>query len=160
MIGVMSDSHDNVDAVKRAVRFFNSTACELVVHAGDFVAPFAARELEHLSCPVKAVFGNCDGEKNGLRKVIQTFGEIKEAPFGFSFSELKFLVTHVHASVDRYASSGQYDVVIFGHTHKAEIRRMSDVFLINPGETGKWLSGISSVVLFDPTTKDAKIVTL
>ncbi len=160
MVGIMSDSHDNVDAVKGAVRFFNSTACELVIHAGDFVAPFAARELKHLSCPLKAVFGNCDGEKNGLRKVIQTFGEIREAPFAFSCLGLKFLVTHVHASVDRYASSGKYDVVIFGHTHKADILRKNDVLLINPGETGGWLSGISSVALFDPRARDAKIVTL
>lgn len=160
MIGIMSDSHDNVDAVKGAVRFFNSKACELVIHAGDFVAPFAARELEKLSCPVKAVFGNCDGEKKGLREVIQTFGEIKEAPFGFSFLEIKFLLTHVHTSIDRYASSGKYDVVIFGHTHKADLRNKGSVFLINPGETGGWLSGISSVAVFDPVTRDAEIVTI
>jgi len=160
MIGIMSDSHDNVDAVKGAVRFFNGAACKLVIHAGDFVAPFAARELKLLACPVKAVFGNCDGEKKGLRKVIQTFGEIKEAPFGFSFLEMRFLVTHVHVSVDRYAASGKYDVVIFGHTHEADIRRKSDVLLINPGETGGWLSGISSVAVFDPTSRDAEIVTL
>jgi len=160
MIGIMSDSHDNVDAVKGAVRFFNSKACKLVIHAGDFVAPFAAKELGNLSCPVKAVFGNCDGEKKGLREVIQAFGEIKEAPFDFSFLEMKFLVTHVHTSVNKYTASGKYDVVIFGHTHEAIIRRKSGVLLINPGETGGWLSGISSVAVFDPASRDAEIVTL
>lgn len=158
MIGIMSDSHDNIDAVKGAVYFFNNAGCELVIHAGDFVAPFAARELERLACPVKAVFGNCDGEKNGLRKVIQTFGEIREPPFGFSFLETRFLVTHVHDSIDRFASSGKYDVIIFGHTHKSEIQRKSDMLLINPGETGAWLSGISSVAVLDPKTRDAQIV--
>lgn len=158
MIGIMSDSHDNIDAVKGAVCFFNNAGCELVIHAGDFVAPFAARELGRLTCPVKAVFGNCDGEKNGLRKIIQTFGEIKEPPFDFSFLETRFLVTHLHTSVDRFASSGKYDVIIFGHTHKSEIQRKSDVLLINPGETGAWLSGISSVAVLDPKPRDAKIV--
>jgi putative phosphoesterase len=160
VIGIMSDSHDNVDAVKKAVRFFKSRACKLVIHAGDFVAPFTARELEHLPCPVKAVFGNCDGEKNGLREVIQTFGEVREAPFGFTFLGMKYLVTHIHTSVGRYASSGKYDVVIFGHTHKADIQRKNGALCINPGETGGWLSGRSSVAIFDSKTRDVGIVTL
>ncbi len=160
MIGIMSDSHDNVVAVRRAVIFFQSRACHMVIHAGDFVAPFAAREMENLSCPVKAVFGNCDGEKNGLRDVIKNFGEVREAPFGFSFLGMKYLVTHVHTSVDRYASSGHHDVIVFGHTHKADVQRKNGVILINPGETGGWLSGISSVAVFDPATKEAEIVTL
>ncbi len=64
MIGIMSDSHDNLDAIKQAVRLFKEIKCDFIIHAGDFVAPFAAKELEGLSCQVKAVFGNCDGEKN------------------------------------------------------------------------------------------------
>ena len=83
MIGVMSDSHDNREAIKQAVSIFNSAECELVIHAGDFVAPFAALELANLTCRVKAVFGNCDGEKQGLTRAIQHFGEIQEAPFLF-----------------------------------------------------------------------------
>jgi len=160
MIGIMSDSHDNVYAVRQAVRFFKNTECELVVHAGDFVAPFAARELEHLACPVKAVFGNCDGEKEGLRKVVNAFGEIKQAPFVFSYADKNFLINHIHMPVDRYTESGKYEVIIFGHTHKAEVRRKKGVLLINPGETGGWLSGKSTVVLIDPSTWETEIVTL
>ena len=160
MIGIMSDSHDNVDAVKQAVRFFKNTECELVVHAGDFVAPFAARELEHLDCPVKAVFGNCDGEKDGLRKVINAFGEIKKAPFVFSYADKNFLLTHVHTSVDQYAASGKYDIIIYGHTHKVEVKRKRGVFQINPGETGGWLSRKSTVAVIDPSTWETDIITL
>ena len=101
MIGVMSDSHDNREALKQAVSVFNRAACEQVIHAGDFVAPFAAMELANLTCPVKAVFGNCDGEKQGFQ----------------------------------------------GNT-----------LLINPGETGGWVTGKQTVVLFDPEKKTADIV--
>lgn len=160
MIGIMSDSHDNRLAVQKAVRFFEDVKCELVVHAGDFVAPFAARELGRLSCPVKAVFGNCDGEKKGLVEAIQPFGEITEAPLVFSHSERIILVTHIHVSVKRFASSQKYRTVIFGHTHKPEIRSVHGTLLINPGETGGWLSGRSTVALLDPSTWDAEIVML
>ncbi len=57
MIAIMADSHDNLHSIKQAIRLFNETGCTLVIHAGDFIAPFAARELENLGCPVKAVFG-------------------------------------------------------------------------------------------------------
>ncbi len=160
MIGIMSDSHDNCDAVRQTVRFFKDMKCELVIHAGDFVAPFAARELSHLPCPVKAVFGNCDGEKMGLENAIQDFGEITEAPLVFSHAGGNILITHIHVSVNRYASSRKYQAVVFGHTHKPEIRTAHGTLLINPGETGGWLSGKSTVALLDPATWEAEIVTL
>ena len=160
MIGIMSDSHDNCVAVQRAVRFFKDMKCDLVIHAGDFVAPFAARKLEHLLCPVKAVFGNCDGEKRGLEKTIQPFGEIKEPPLVFSHQDKTILITHIHVSVDKYASSRKYELIVFGHTHKPEIRDAHGTLLINPGETGGWLSGKSSVALLDPAKWEAEIVAL
>lgn len=156
----MSDSHDNLDAVKKVVRFFKDTNCELVIHAGDFVAPFAAKELGHLLCPVKAVFGNCDGEKKGLEKAIKPFGEIKEAPFVFSHADRSMLITHIHVSVDRLAASGRYQAIFFGHTHKPEIRTAHNTLLVNPGETGGWLSGKSTVAVLDPKTWEAEIVAL
>jgi len=160
MIGIMSDSHDNVDAIKQAVLIFNNFGCELVIHAGDFVAPFSARELEALSCPVKAIFGNCDGEKQGLRRTFHKLGEIKEAPFVFTHNNLTFLITHVHFSVPSYLSSKKYDVIIFGHSHQAEIKKEKTALLINPGETGGWLTGKRTVAILNSRQLSAKIITL
>jgi putative phosphoesterase len=160
MIGIMSDSHDNCDAIKKAVDFFKKQKCELIIHAGDFVAPFAARELERSACPMRAVFGNCDGEKEGLAKTIRPFGEIREAPFVFFLHNKNFLLTHVHFSLEKYARSGKYEVIVFGHTHKPEIKKTHGSLLINPGETGGWLSGKRSVALYDPDTGETEIVFL
>lgn len=154
----MSDSHDNLDAVKQAVRIFKEMACDLVIHAGDFVAPFAAKELENILCPVKAVFGNCDGEKKGLERTIEPFGEIREAPLVFSHRDKSILITHIHFSVEKYAASGRYDLIVYGHTHHPEIRESRGALLINPGETGGWLSGKSSVALLDPDIWEAELL--
>ena len=159
MIGIMADSHDNLRAIKKAVRLFDEERCSLVVHAGDFVAPFAAREMQSLKCPVKAVFGNCDGEKQGLKKAFQSLGEIREAPLTFKNSDLNFLVMHLNFPLEAYLSSGVYDVLIFAHTHESEIRKEEETLLINPGETGGWLSGKSTVALLDPKTLFAQIKT-
>jgi putative phosphoesterase len=37
MIGIISDTHDNLPAIKRAVDLFNEKNVDLVLHAGDFV---------------------------------------------------------------------------------------------------------------------------
>jgi putative phosphoesterase len=160
VIGVLSDSHDNVDAIKKAVRFFNEAQCELVIHAGDFIAPFAARELGHLSCPVKAVFGNCDGEKKGLKKVIASFGEIQREPFIFAYENKEFLLTHTQFANDKYLKSKKYDVIVYGHTHKPDIRRVKDTLIVNPGEIGGWLTGKNTVALLDSVSLETEIVAI
>lgn len=160
MIGVMSDSHDNLDAIKKAVRFFNRARCDLVLHAGDFIAPFAARELGHLTCSVKAVFGNCDGEKGGLEKVFVSLGEIEEEPFVFAYAERAILLTHTHFANEKHIQSGKYSAVVYGHTHKPDVRKKNGILVVNPGETGGWLTGKSTVALLDPVSLEVEITFL
>ena len=40
IIGAMSDTHDRIDAVDKAIIFFNSQQVTDVLHAGDLVSPF------------------------------------------------------------------------------------------------------------------------
>jgi len=160
MIGIMADSHDNLNAIRWAVRLFNEAKCSLVVHAGDFIAPFAGREFQSLGCPVKGVFGNCDGEKIGLAKAIEPFGSIQESPYIFNSEGLMILVSHLNAPLESYLAKQKYDLVIFGHTHKPEVRRDRKTLAINPGETGGWLTGKSTVALFDPEKREPTILTL
>jgi len=156
----MSDSHDNRENIKAAVRLFNGLGCRLVIHAGDFVAPFAAGELEQLNCPVKAVFGNCDGEKKGLEKMVSSFGKIKSAPYVFRYAEREFLLTHTQFSLDAYLRSEKYDVIIYGHTHRPDIRLQGKSLIINPGEAGGWVTDKATVATLDPETLEAEILPL
>jgi len=160
MIGILSDSHDNLTALRRAVGLFKETGCKLIIHAGDFVAPFAARELEKSGCLMKAVFGNCDGEKKGLRSVIQPFGTIQDAPLIFNYNDINILVSHLNMPVENYAAQQKYDVIIIGHTHNPDIQKSGKTLIINPGETGGWLTGKSTIAFFCPETGKAEIIAL
>jgi putative phosphoesterase len=160
VIGILSDSHDNLPRIRDAVRLFNDAGCDLVIHAGDFVAPFTVSELRDLRAPVKAVFGNCDGERAGLAKALEGLGEIRDAPLKFTHAGLRFLVCHLDSPVDRHLASKAYDVIVFGHTHKALAERRAGSLLVNPGETGGWLRGKSTVALLDPATLTAEIIPL
>jgi len=160
MTGILSDSHDNLTRLREAVRLFNDAGCDLVIHAGDFVAPFTVDELRNLRAPVKAVFGNCDGKRVGLAKAFKGLGEIREAPLKFSHAGLRFLVCHLDAPVNRHLASKSFDVIVFGHTHRPLAERRDEVLLINPGEAGGWLRGKSTVALLDPAARTAEIITL
>jgi len=160
MIGILSDSHDNLTRVREAIRLFNDAGCDLVIHAGDFVAPFTVDELRNLRAPVKAVFGNCDGEKAGLAKAFEGLGEIRAAPLKFSHAGLRFFVCHLDAHVGRQVTSKSFDVIVFGHTHKPLAERRDGVLLVNPGEAGGWLRGKSTVALLDPAALAVEIITL
>ncbi len=160
LVGILSDSHDNRGTLRKAVNLFNHQKCDLVLHAGDFVAPFAAGELEALCCPVKAVFGNCDGEKAGLTKTVGAFGKIKEPPYVFPFQGYEFLMIHTHFSLDKFIRSDLYDVIVYGHTHRPEIRQAGRCLVINPGEAGGWVTGTSSAALLDLHTLSARIIRL
>lgn len=160
MIGILSDTHDNLPRVREAVRLFNDAGCDLVIHAGDFVAPFTVDELRNLRVPVKAVFGNCDGEKAGLARAFRGIGEILEAPLVFEHAGLRFCVSHFDAPVDGHVESKAFHVVVFGHTHRALVETRDGVLLVNPGEAGGWLRGKSTVALLDPAARTAEILTL
>lgn len=157
-IGVISDTHDNLDAIKRAKAFFLSKNVDLLIHAGDFVAPFAVKRLvSDLSIEWKGVFGNNDGEKEGLSQA--SSGAIVAAPLIFPLEGKTIYVTHVLREDDPRLPS--VDVVIYGHSHKPDIRVNTvggkQVLFINPGEAGGWVTGRSTVALLTVPSLQAEI---
>ncbi len=158
LIGIMSDTHDNLPAIREAVEFFNERNVDLVIHAGDYVAPFVSRELEKLKAPLKGVFGNNDGEREGLRKALGIEGELLEV----DADGMKVAVTHGtnEVLVRALAYSKLYDVVIVGHTHHYEIREVGRTILVNPGEVCGYLTGVRSVALLDTRKRVVEIFNL
>jgi uncharacterized protein len=160
MIGLLSDTHDNLTRVRAAVRLFNDAGCDLVIHAGDFVAPFTADELRNLRAPVKAVYGNCDGERAGLARAFQGLGEIADGPLTFSHAGLRFVVCHLEGLAAPFFVAKTCDVIVSGHTHRPLVELKDGVLLVNPGDASGWLRGQATVALLDPAARTADIVPL
>ena len=158
LIGIMSDTHDNLPAIRKAVELFNRENVELVIHAGDYVAPFVAWELRKLKAPLRGVFGNNDGERKGLYEALGICDEILEV----EADGMKIAVTHGtdERIVRALARSKLYDVVVVGHTHRYEIREEGRTILVNPGEVCGYVTGIKSVALLDTRKREVRIVNL
>ncbi len=158
LVGIMSDSHDNLPLVKRAVEFFNSENCDLVIHAGDIISPFSIAQLGELKCPFRAVYGNNDGEKVGLKlKAASVGGSIDNPPIMVEAGGLKIRVLHDCDDWQAEVTASGADVVVFGHTHQVVMEQWGEAIGINPGETGAWLSGVSTVALLDTATRQVRV---
>jgi putative phosphoesterase len=158
LIGIISDTHDNMPQIKKAVDLFNERKVGHVVHAGDFTSPFTFRILKDLTCGFTGVFGNNDGDKLLLQKMSE--GRVFNQPHIFELGGRKIAVIHEHHIAAALADSGHYDVIIYGHTHKADVRKVKSTLVINPGEAGSWLYGKSTVAIVDLTLMTAEIINL
>ncbi len=155
-LGIMSDSHDNMKAIRSAVNFFNEKQVDYVIHAGDLIAPFTAREIKRLVCPYEIVLGNNDGEILGLYKIYD--GHVHQPPFHIELNGRSILVLHDPILVKDLYQKTRYDLIIYGHDHEAFIDKLEDgTLIVNPGECGGWLSGKSTIAICNLETIYAEI---
>ena len=161
-IGLMSDTHDRLDAVETAIDFFNRQGVTDVLHAGDLVSPLVVPKFSRLEAKLHYVWGNNEGDREFVRV---RFGEIGVVPLGdFAALELSrrrialLHGTHEHI-VDSLVKSGLYDLVVRGHDHMAEVIE-GKTLLVNPGEVCGYLSGHRTVALIDLDEMHAEIMEL
>lgn len=162
MIGVISDTHDHLRAIRLAVELFNSEGVELVVHAGDFVAPFTFKEFKNLEPKLWGVFGNNDGERMGLQRKYAASGAELSDFLKFEFGGKRFAVYHgtIEPFLETLVESRSYDIVITGHTHSPLVSHQNNVLVVNPGEACGYLTGKKTVCLLDVESLKARIVDL
>ena len=159
-IGVISDTHDNITNIKKAVNLFSSLEIELLLHLGDFVAPFTAKYFSELKSRFIGVFGNNDGEKFGLKKAYSSMGELYFPPFELKVSDKSFLLLHDPVTLDAYIKSQQYDYILYGHLHKTDKRIVGNTRILNPGEACGFVSGSSSIGYIDTEKGITEIIDL
>lgn len=159
-IGIMADTHDNLDSIKKAIEVFNQEKIDLLLHAGDFVSPFTARELQHIRCSLVGVFGNNDGDRLFLLDQFQKLGPIYPEPYKTTLMGKKVIMFHKNDIIEELAKSQCFDVIIYGHTHQIDLYTEGKTKVINPGECGGWLSGKCTVAVLDLTDLDVRIINL
>lgn len=136
-IAVMSDSHDHIGNTRAALERMRGLNIDMIIHCGDFVAPFMLKELESAGAPVHGVFGNNDGDQYQLTKLALTelnnitlhgvAGCVDADGFQIGF-------THLPEIGEALAHTGRYQLVCCGHTHEYFEETIGATILLNPGE--------------------------
>ena len=149
-IGLISDTHDHRLRIREAVSILNRSDVGVVLHAGDYCSPFAVRDLGGLEAPLHGITGNNDGD---LYQIARAFDEIgaglEQQWWATELGGRKILLMHEPRGVDDVAAGGPFDLVVFGHTHESDERRIGDTVIVNPGEVCGWLGGIGSLAIYD-----------
>ena len=162
LVGVMSDTHDDIVQTKKAVAKFNHEGVEQVLHAGDFISPFMIDTLKELKAPLTGVFGNNDGDRALLERKSGVLPSMKIAgTFArFEMGEMRIALLHGNERelLETLTTCGSLDLLVYGHTHRPEIRREGSLLIVNPGEVYGHLTGRSTVALVDTVKRSAEIV--
>lgn len=160
LVGLISDSHDHVSHIENAVALFQEKNVNLVLHAGDFCSPFTIPPFNGLS--LKGVFGNNDGDHYLLMKKFAEIGADHLGTFGdLQIDGKRFALYHgtdapITASLEK---SGNYDIVVSGHTHQKKVEMVGNTLSINPG-TAHGFDDEATVALLNTETMDVQFINI
>ena len=158
-IAVVSDTHGHAEYARQAVRVLEGLEIGAVLHCGDIgtpgIVPLFDRWQTHF------VFGNVDHDERRLRAEIEDAGQTCHGRFGrIDLEGRRIALLHGNdiALFEQTVSSGEWDLVCYGHTHFAKQEVVNGALVLNPGAL--YRARPHSFALVDLRTLKAEFVTL
>jgi len=132
-IGIISDTHDQIERTRLAVRTLVEQGAEALIHCGDLTTPDVVYECGVLPCHI--VFGNNDYDETGIREAMTAIrGVCLEKGGEITLGGKRIAVTHGDSGKQiRRLSAAKPDYLLFGHTHVPSDAREGSTRFINPG---------------------------
>jgi putative phosphoesterase len=170
-VGVISDIHDNIPNLLKSIEILNQEKVGKVYFCGDLTSPFTLKFFKGLKAPVKAVYGNNEGDKLRIperikkHKLNMEYGEKEGLFFEDKADGLRIAVFHGHVYQisEALARDSYYNLLLTGHTHEAHIKKLKNKIWINPGSICGFSEKIfnkPSFALFDTSKKIGKMINL
>ena len=133
LIGVISDTHDQVLRTQHAVSVLAAHGAQALIHCGDLT--IAEVVYECTIQPAYFVFGNCDFDRPGLRSAIERIGGTCLEQGGLiSLGTRQIAITHGRSNPElRRLAALEPDYLLFGHSHRTTDVQKGPTRWINPG---------------------------
>ncbi len=135
-IAIISDTHDNVPNLEKALAWMKKNKIEQLIHCGDLCAPSIIINTlgPDFSGPIHMVFGNVE-DRDKTPELAKNFSQIIH--YGdkgeFEIDGKKIVVVHYPHLAKELAEAGKYDLVFYGHNHKPWEETVGKTKLVNPG---------------------------
>lgn len=133
-IAVISDTHGQVQPTRVAIRMLESLEVERVLHCGDIGSVEVVEMFS--SWPTDFVLGNTDWDQASLADAIETTGNTFHGRYGeleIEGRQIALLHSDDHRKFTEVLESGSWDLVCYGHTHRAAVDRRGSMCVLNPG---------------------------
>ena len=150
LIGLLSDTHDRIDAARAAVKMLRDNGAEYLLHAGDVCGEAVIDTLT--GGPAGLVWGNNDGDRRSLAAYCKTIGVTCFDVLGeIEIEGKQIAITHGDDAglLKQILRDQQHDYLITGHTHVAHDRWSGKCRWINPGALHR--AAVKSVAILDTT---------
>lgn len=134
LLGIISDTHDQLKRTQRAVTQLIDSGCESLIHCGDLIRPEIIRQCSRL--PLHFVFGNNDADMvPELNAVAGETGSNCLAWGGvIDLGGKRIGITHGHSKVDlRRVQAFAPEYLLTGHSHVKADYAEGAIRRINPG---------------------------
>jgi uncharacterized protein len=159
-IGILSDTHNNVENLEKALTRLREEDVSVLIHCGDFTDPHLARLVHGFR--VLAVFGNGDYASGEIRANLLALHPASSASLVYTgeIEGVRLAVTHGHlpGKTDELVRSGQYAYVFVGHSHRHLDQPTGSTRLINPGALGGMRREPRQFCLLDLVTAQAQFI--
>lgn len=152
-VTVISDTHGNRRALDKLATVFAES--DYIIHLGDTSDDGVGLRTAY---PDKTflVNGNCDFVKLGVNELtLQIEGVKIFATHGHLYS-----AKHTHDRLVRRAKELDCNIVLYGHTHRADEREIDGVMVLNPGTLSRYAQKSYGYLVINGTKAVFKIVDL
>jgi len=149
---VISDSHDNLKGLRWAFNRINAMGIDKVIHLGDIISPFVPLRIrEYYPGDMWAIKGNNDGDIRRLSRNFESVGFhfLTEEKAFLSIGERGIVIMHEPSLLEELASSGDFNLILYGHLHEYSLRKVRECVILNPGELYGYISGTVSFAVVD-----------
>ncbi len=157
LIGILSDTHNNLEITQKAVKVFKDNSVDMIIHAGDLTSPKIMELFTDFDC--RFVLGNADIDSEVLNEKSCELGYgCVDEYCTIEIDSKKILVFHGNdvPFFRQSVASGSYDYIIKGHTHFFENYVSNETRIINPGSL--YGSDEFSVAILDTETDKVDMI--
>jgi hypothetical protein len=158
LIGVVSDTHNNLKNIELIISLFNNEEVSLVIHTGDICNANSLSQFSKLNCQLIGVYGNNDRNENGIKEVAKKENfQFQEPPSLISIKNRKIAVFHEPDFIDNFLDENQnIDIVVHGHTHRYRNETEKGILFFNPGESAGMQKGKNAIGIIDSNNLKTK----
>jgi putative phosphoesterase len=160
-IAIISDTHDHLANLKKVLGAVADA--DVLLHCGDLVAPFTVKDLgEAFKKPIHIIWGNNDGDQPLIEQNAKSYPQITihgdEAQL--ELGGKKIALTHYPARAEEWAESEAHDLIVYGHTHRAEMHQKGKTQVINAGDVMGRFDSKAHFATYDTDTGKVELKSL